>query len=178
MKLRTVKYKLAALLMALGSAQSAFAESPGALGKEWSKSGFGSNVTYKCKQTSCGGPKSRFFTDRFGGIGAVPELGIPSGSNVEAEFRRRPEVRRILAAMLQQVTRQSGSKGSSISTSYFANADNVGFNFTLFDSGQKLHMAAQLRISDNKAIMIASTAETAAMARRNFNLILPTLKAD
>jgi hypothetical protein len=178
MKACLVGFKVLAMLMVLGMAQSAFAENPSSPGKEWSRSGFGSNITYKCKQPSCGGPNSIMMTARFGGISGSPELGIPSGSNVEAEFRRRPEVRRTLSAMLQQLTREGPNKGSRISSSYFTNANHVGFNFTLYNAKAKAHMVAQLRISDNKALMIGGAAETQALARRNFNLILPTVRAD
>jgi hypothetical protein len=178
MKFRGMIRKALAVLFALGAVQSAFAENPAGLGKEWSRSGFGSNVTYKCRQPSCGGPNSQMMVARFGGISGSPELGIPSGSNVEAEFRRRPEVRRTLAAMLQQLTREGPNKGSRISSSYFTDANYVGFNFTLYNVKAKAHMVAQLRISDNKALMIGGAAETQALAQRNFNLLLPTVKAD
>jgi hypothetical protein len=178
MKFSAFESSVLALSILLGSAQGAFAENPSGLGKEWSRSGFGSNITYKCRQTSCGGPNSIMMTAKFGGISGSPELGIPSGSNVEAEFRRRPEVRRTLAAMLQQLTRDGPNKGSRISSSYFTNANYVGFNFTLYNAKAKAHMVAQLRISDNKALMIGGAAETESLARRNFNLILPTVKVD
>ena len=178
MKVQPIKSKTLALLIALCSAQSSFAETPGALGKEWSRSGFGGNITYKCRQPSCGGPNSLMMVMKLGGISGAPELGIPSGSNLEAEFRRRPEVRRTLGAMLQQLTRQGPNKGSRITSSYFANANYAGFNFTLFNAKANAYMAAQLRISGSKAIMIGGAAETQALARRNFNLILPTVKAD
>jgi hypothetical protein len=178
MKFSAFGSSVLALSILLGSAQGAFAENPSGLGKEWSRSGFGSNITYKCRQPSCGGPNSIMMTAKFGGISGSPELGIPDGSNVEAEFRRRPEVRRTLAAMLQQLTREGPNKGSRISSSYFTNADYVGFNFTLYNAKAKAHMVAQLRISDNKALMIGGAAETESLARRNFNLILPTVKVD
>jgi hypothetical protein len=178
MKVSAFRSSVVALPILLGAAQSAFAENPSGPGKEWSRSGFGSNITYKCKLPSCGGPDSIMMTAKFGGISGSPELGIPDGSNVEAEFRRRPEVRRILGAMLQELTRHGPNKGSRITASYFANADYAGFNFTLYNAKAKAHMVAQLRISDNKALMIGGAAETQALARRNFNLILPTVKAD
>ena len=112
---------------------------------------------------------------RFGGISGAPELGIPEGSNLEAEFRRRPEVRRILAAMLQQLTREATNKGSQITTTYFANTSYAGFNFSLVGAGkQNEHAAAQLRIKGNKALLAISEAESAHVARRNFNLLLET----
>jgi hypothetical protein len=178
MKFSALRSNVVALPILLGMAQSAFAENPSGPGEEWSRSGFGSNITYKCKQPSCGGPNSIMMTAKFGGISGSPELGIPEGSNVEAEFRRRPEVRRTMGAMLQQLTREGPNKGSRISSSYFTNANYVGFNFTLYNAKAKAHMVAQLRISDNKALMIGGAAETEALARRNFNLILPTIKAD
>jgi hypothetical protein len=178
MKICAFRSSVLALLILLGSSQGAFAENPSGPGKEWSRSGFGSNITYKCRQPSCGGPNSIMLTAKFGGISGSPELGIPSGSNVEAEFRRRPEVRRTLAAMLQQLTRDGPNKGSRISSSYFTNENYVGFNFTLYNAKAKAHMVAQLRISDNKALMIGGAAETESLARRNFNLILPTAKVD
>jgi hypothetical protein len=49
-------------------------------------------------------------------MGGVPELGVPDGSNLEAEFRRKPEVRRTMAAFLQQLSREPRNKGSSITT--------------------------------------------------------------
>jgi hypothetical protein len=178
MKARAVKQKLLVLLLALGAAQSALAENPAGIGEEWSKSGFGSNITYKCRQPSCGGPDSIMMTAKFGGISGSPELGIPDGSNVEAEFRRRPEVRRTLGAMLQELTRHGPNKGSRITSSYFANANYAGFNFTLYNAKANAYLVAQLRINDNKALMIGGAAGTAAMARRNFNLVLPTVKAE
>ena len=178
MKLRVTKFRMLALMLAFSGTQDAMAESKGGADKEWTRSGFGSSPNYKCRQPSCGGAKSRFFSQRFGGIGAVPELGVPSGSNLEAEIRRRPEVRRILAAMLQQVVKESGNKGSGISTTYFANAGHVGFNFTAFDARGKMHMAMQLRINDDKALMIGSMAETLPLARRNFKLLVPNVKGN
>ncbi len=178
MKARALKQNLLVILLVLSAAQSALAENPAGIGKEWSKSGFGSNITYKCRQLSCGGPDSIMMTAKFGGISGSPELGIPDGSNVEAEFRRRPEVRRILGAMLQELTRHGPNKGSRITSSYFANANYAGFNFTLYNAKANAFLVAQLRINDNKALMIGGAAGTAAMARRNFNLVLPTVKAD
>jgi hypothetical protein len=178
MKMFSAKSGLLALSLVMGGVQGALAGDAAGLGKEWSKSGFGSNVTYKCKQPSCGGPNSQMMVARFGGISGSPELGIPGGSNVEAEFRRRPEVRRTLAAMLQHLSRTGANKGSRISSTYFTNADYVGFNFTLYDAKEKTHMVAQLRILDNKAFMIGGIAETAPMARRNFNLVLPTVRVE
>jgi hypothetical protein len=178
MKMFSAKSGLLALSLVLSGAQGALAGDGSPLGKEWSKSGFGSNVTYKCKQPSCGGPNSQMMVARFGGISGSPELGIPGGSNVEAEFRRRPEVRRTLAALLQHLTREGPTKGSSIKSAYFTDANYVGFNFTLSNAQQKVYMVGQLRINDNKAFMIGGGADTAAVARRNFNLILPTVKVD
>jgi hypothetical protein len=178
MKAHALKQNLLATLFVLSAAQSALAENPAGIGKEWSKSGFGGNITYKCRQPSCGGPDSIMMTAKFGGFGGAPDLGIPSGSNLEAEFRRRPEVRRTLGAMLQELTRHGPNKGSRITSSYFANASYAGFNFTLFNAKANAYLVAQLRINDNKALMIGGAAETAAMARRNFNLVLPTVKAD
>jgi hypothetical protein len=176
MKTLAIRSLTFGLLLALGSASVALSES--AISKEWSKSGFGSNVTYKCKQDSCGGANSQMMAARFGGISGSPELGIPGGSNVEAEFRRRPEVRRTLAALLRQLTREGPTKGARITSSYFTNADYVGFNFTLSNSAQKVYLAGQLRISDNKAVMIGGAAQTAERARKNLNTILPTIKTD
>jgi hypothetical protein len=178
MKARALKQNLLVILLVLSAAQSATAENPAGIGKEWSKSGFGSNITYKCRQPSCGGPNSQMMVARFSGISGSPELGIPDGSNVEAEFRRRPEVRRTLAAMLQELTRHGPNKGSRITSSYFANANYAGFNFTLYNAKANAFLVAQLRINDNKALMIGGAAGTAAMALRNFNLIMPTVKAD
>jgi hypothetical protein len=178
MKAHALKQNLLALAVSLSAAQSAQAENPAGIGKEWSKSGFGSKITYKCRQPSCGGPNSIMMTAKFGGISGSPELGIPDGSNVEAEFRRRPEVRRTLGAMLQELTRHGPNKGSRITSSYFANADYAGFNFTLYNAKANAYLVAQLRINDNKALMIGGAADTAAMARRNFNLVLPTVKAE
>jgi hypothetical protein len=160
------------------SASSVFAENASGIGKEWSKSGFGSNITYKCKQPSCGGPNNLMVVQSFGNVSGAPELGIPGGSNLEAEFRRRPEVRRTLAAMLQQFNREPRNKGSSIKTSYFENATYAGFNFTFFDSKRKAHMVAQLRISDNKAVMVGGASDNPANARRNFNIISPAIKTN
>jgi hypothetical protein len=101
MKTKAANFGALVLLIALGNCQSALAESPSSFNKEWSRSGFGNNITYKCKQPSCGGPKSLMMVSGFGLVSEAPELGIPSGSNLEAEFRRRPEVRRTLGAMLQ-----------------------------------------------------------------------------
>ncbi len=178
MKASAAKLLFMALFIALGGVPSALAESSAALGKEWSKSGFGSNITYKCRQPSCGGPKSLMVVTNLGGFSGAPELGIPAGSNLEAEFRRRPEVRRILGAMLQQLGRHGPNKGSRITTSYFQNASYAGFNFTLINAKANAYMVAQLRITDSKAIMIGGAAQTAAIARRNFNLVLPTVKTD
>jgi hypothetical protein len=178
MRARAVRPNLLALIFALGAAQNAFAGDSAGLGSEWSRSGFGSDITYWCKQPSCGGPNSLMKVSRFAGAGEVPELGIPNGSNIEAEFRRRPDVRRIFGAMLQQMTREGPTKGSRIASSYFTNANYVGFNFTLSNAKSKGHLVGQLRISDNKALMIGGAAETETVARRNFNLILRTVKAD
>jgi hypothetical protein len=169
---------LFALAVCLGPSQGAFAENPSGPSKEWSKSGFGSNITYKCRQPSCGCADSIMMTAKFGGISGSSELGIPDGSNVEAEFRRRPEVRRILGAMLQELTRHGPNEGSRITCSYFANADYAGFNFTLYNAKANAYLVAQLRINDNRALMIGGAAGTAGMARRNFNLVLPAVKAD
>jgi hypothetical protein len=147
------------------------------IGPEWSKSGFGSSVTYSCKQVSCGGPSNFMMRSSVGGISGAPALGVPSGSNLEAEIRRRPEVRRTLAAaMLQKLTREGAAKGSTFSTSYFANADYAGFSMTFNDAERKSYIAAQIRINDNKAILIAGAGGTAAAAKRNLNIILPTVK--
>ena len=172
---RMVAQNLLALLLTFGSVQSALAENSIGVGKEWSRSGFGNAITYRCKQPSCGGKRSIMRVQRFGGISGAPELGIPEGSNLEAEFRRRPEVRRILAAMLQQLTREAPNKGSQITTTYFANTSYAGFNFSLVGAGkQNEHAAAQLRIKGNKALLAISEAESAQVARRNFNLLLET----
>lgn len=177
--MKTVASRIIALasLVSLGTVTSALAENSAGIGKEWSKSGFGSNLTYKCKQPSCGA-KSVMKVAKFGGFNEVPELGIPSGSNVEAEFRRRPEVRRILAAMLQQVVKESRNKGSSLTSAYFTKPEYVGFNFSAFDAKDGVYGVFQLRIWDNKALMIVSQGETAAVARRNLNALLPTIKTD
>jgi hypothetical protein len=168
-------FALASLISFVSPA--AFAESPAGIGKEWSKSGFGSNLTYKCKQESCGGPNNFMMVQSFGGISGAPELGVPGGSNLEAEIRRRPEVRRTLAAMLKQLTREGATKGSTSSTTYFANADYAGFSMTFFNAQKKQYLAAQLRINDNKAVLIGGAGETAAAAKRNLNIILPTVKS-
>ncbi len=107
-----------------------------------------------------------------------PELGIPSGSNVEAEFRRRPDVRRIFAAVLKQLIKEGPIKGSSFKSTYFANADYVGYNFSSYEPGKKVYVVGQMRISDNAAVMIGGAAETAERARKNLNTILPTIKTD
>lgn len=167
---------LLALLAVLGSVQLARAENAVSIGKEWSKSGFGSSITYRCKQPSCGGKKSIMKVENFGGVSGAPELGIPEGSNLEAEFRRRPEVRRILGAMLQQLAREPSNKGSQITTTYFANSSHAGFNISLAGANKKNeHAIAQLRIKDNKVLLAVSTAESAQMSRRNFKALLPTL---
>lgn len=176
MKLHRGFQGLLASLVVLGSVQLAPAENAVSIGKEWSKSGFGSSRTYRCKLTSCGGKKSIMKVESFGGVSGAPELGIPEGSNLEAEFRRRPEVRRILAAMLQQLTRESPNKGSQVTTTFFANSSHAGFNFSLVRAGkQNEHATAQLRIKDNKVLLAVSTAESAQMSRRNFKVLLPTL---
>lgn len=41
-----------------------------------------------------------------------------------------------------------------------------------------MHMTAKLRIDDNKALMIGSTAETLAMARQNLKVLLPNVKSN
>lgn len=170
---------LAVLAVAFGSVQSVYAENAASMSKEWSKSGFGNSVTYRCRQPSCGGEGSMMKVQSFGVISGAPDLGIPDGSNVEAEFRRRPEVRRILAAMLQQLTRQAPNKGSKITTTYFANQSYAGFNFSLVGAGKKdEYSAAQLRIKGNRALLAISEAESPQIARRNFNSLLNTLSTD
>ncbi len=160
MKLIETKCKVLALVVALGAAQSALAENPAGPGKEWSRSGFGGDITYRCKQPSCGGTNSLMRVSKFAGAGEVPELGIPNGSNIEVEFRRRPDVRRIFGALLQQMTREGPTKVSRIASSYFTNANYVGFNSTLYNAKAKAHLVGQMRISDNKALMIGGAAET------------------
>jgi hypothetical protein len=176
MKSAAAKIVSLVLLLGLAGMSSAMAQSSDGIGKEWSKSGFGSKVIYKCKQPTCGGPNNMMTVQSFGSISGAPELGIPGGSNLEAEFRRRPEVRRTLAAMLQQFNREPRNRGSSIKTAYFENANYAGFNFTFFDPKRKVHMVAQLRISDNKAVMVGGASDNPANARRNFNIISPATK--
>jgi hypothetical protein len=178
MKAFSAKSGLLALSMLLGGAQGALAGDTVGIGKEWSRSGFGGKVTYKCKQPSCGGPNNMMIVQSFGSISGAPQLGIPSGSNLEAEFRHRPEVRRTLAAMLQQFGREPRNKGTSFKTSYFENSTYAGFNFSFFDSNKRVHLVGQLRISDNKVIMVGGASYIAAAARRNFNIISPAIKTN
>ena len=175
MNMYALRSALLTAALLLGGAHAATADNA-RIGKDWAKSGFGSSVKYKCKQQSCGGPKNVMMVQSLGSISGAPDLGIPQGSNLEAEFRRRPEVRRTLSAMLQQLVREPRNKGKSLKTSYFENVDHAGFNFTLFDPDEGVHMVVQLRIQNNKAILVGGASDTLDAARRNFNLIVPTLR--
>jgi hypothetical protein len=169
---------LLAMIMIIAGTHSSWAEKPAALGKEWSKSGFGREVTYRCKQPSCGGPTSLMVVARFGMASGIPELGIPDGSNIEAEFRRRPEVRRILNAMLRQLAREGSTKAYSFNSAFFTNTEYVGFNFRFFHPIRNVYMNAQLRISGNKAYMIAGAAQSEERAQRNLSIILKFARVD
>jgi hypothetical protein len=169
---------LVAVVTGLASTRPSLAQSSAAFGSEWSKSGFSGALKYKCKQPSCGGKKSAMHVRNFGQTSGAPQLGIPEGSNLEAEFRRRPEVRRILAGMLQQLTREGPNKGSKITTGFFTKSNHVGVNLTVFSPKENLHLAAQLIIEGNKALLAGGEAETAERARQNLNLLLPTLPLD
>ena len=178
MKTVASQIMILASLIALGGASDAFAEDPAEIGKEWSKSSFGRNTTYKCTQPACGGKKSLMMVQIVGPVGDTPELEEPSAYSLEAEFRRSPEMRSIYAGIFKQLTREGPNEGSSITSSYFANGDYVGLDYTLSNAKRNIFVVAQLRISNNKALMIGCTAETPALARRNFNLVLSTVKAN
>jgi hypothetical protein len=175
MKSVTVKLISLALLLGPLDATAARAENHTGAAKEWSKSGFGSSKKFKCLKPSCGGKKSVVSFDRFGGVSQVPELGIAGGSTLEAEFRRRADVRRTMGAVLKQIVKETGNKGSNISTSYFATDQNVGFNISGYDANDKIHIFGKMIVSDNAVVLIGSQAESPALARRNYNSVAPSL---